>query len=319
MRPFPAATSRPAAVVAVAASVALAAGALVATPAAARTGQGAKPTAAPRCGVFFDDFHYTGHTDPRLAAHGWTLRDDQGGPGPKGAYWRADNISFPREHGEQSMQLTLTSDGTPAGTTQAEVSTTQEKFWEGTYLARIKFSDTPASGADGDRITQTFFAISPLAFDGDPLYSETDFAEYLPNGGWGSDVPIDTQTTWYTTGDDISDNVETEQKRSLDGWHDIMATVAQGHVKYYVDGELVGDHAGKFYPRQAMAVDFNQWVIDITHHVGTGTSTYHEKVDYVLHVQDRALSPRQADSQVRRLRSVRVSHLDTVRSGTCSR
>jgi hypothetical protein len=319
MRSFPAAP-RLSAVVTLTAVAALAAGALAATPAAARAGHaGARPTTAPHCGLFFDDFHYTDPTDPRLAAAGWTLRDDQGGPGPKGAFWRAANVSFPREQGEQSMQLTLTSDGTPAGTTQAEVSTAGQKFWEGTYLARVRFSDTPASGEDGDRITQTFFAISPLAHDGDPLYSETDFSEYLPNGGWGSDVPINTQTTWYTTGDTVSDSYETEQKGSLDGWHDIMATVAGGHVTYYVDGRLVGDHSGRFYPRQAMSLDFNQWVIDITHHVGTGTSVYHEKVDYVYHVQDRALSPRQAAAQVRRLRSERVSHLDTVRSGTCTR
>ena len=95
---------------------------------------------------------------------------------------------------------------------------------EGTYASRIRFTDTPASGNDGDHINETFFAISPLNGDLDPTYSELDFSEYLPNGGWGETGPINYQTTWYTYRNDpwYADNVHSEQRRSHDGWHDLV-------------------------------------------------------------------------------------------------
>ncbi|GMX60147.1 hypothetical protein Elgi_69140 [Paenibacillus elgii] len=46
------------------------------------------------------------------------------------------------------------------------------KYFEGTYAARVKFSDTPVSGVDGDGVAQTFFTISNLRYDNDPTYSE---------------------------------------------------------------------------------------------------------------------------------------------------
>ena len=37
--------------------------------------------------TLFDDFDYTSHTDPALAAHGWSVRGNSGGPGVPGATW----------------------------------------------------------------------------------------------------------------------------------------------------------------------------------------------------------------------------------------
>lgn len=31
--------------------------------------------------ALFDDFDYASHTDPDLAAHGWSVRSNAGGPG----------------------------------------------------------------------------------------------------------------------------------------------------------------------------------------------------------------------------------------------
>jgi hypothetical protein len=294
---------------ATAAVVTLAAAAL--TAAGVATAQNS--SAAVSCGSLFDDFSYSSRTDPALGANGWSVRTESGGPGVPGARWSADNITFPTSDGQKVAQLTGTTNGTGSGTTQAEFLTRDRKFMEGTYLARVKFADAPVSGSDGDHINETFFTISPLAAPMDPTYSELDFSEYLPNGGWGGSGPTNYETTWYTYQADpwVADNQSSQQTRSLAGWHDVMATVGDGHVKYYIDGALVGDHSGKYYPRQNMVLEFNQWFIDTAGHSG-GTSTWQEQVDYVYHAKKQVLTPAQVSAQVSAYRSSGVSHADTV-------
>jgi ricin-type beta-trefoil lectin protein len=297
----------------------IATGAILATTAALLTAVGiaAAPngSAAVGCGVLFDDFNYSSHSDAALSQRGWSIRSNAGGPGVAGAGWRADNVSFPTVDGQQVAQLKAVTDGTAAGTSHAEMSQSNRRFLEGTYLARIKFSDAPAGGADGDHVNQTFYTISPLAAPKDPNYSEMDFSEYLPNGGWGDAAPTDYQTTWYTYVADpwYADNQHSQQSRSIDGWHDVMATVSGGHVKYYIDGALVGDHSGKFYPRQNMSIDFNQWFIDLAGHTG-GTSTYLESVDYVYHAKKQVLSPAQATAAINGYRSAGRAYTDDIAS-----
>ncbi|BEL06554.1 hypothetical protein Q0Z83_047450 [Actinoplanes sichuanensis] len=269
--------------------------------------------AAAGCGVLFDDFNYSSRTDAALGQRGWSVRSNAGGPGVGGARWLPDNVSFPIVDGQKALQLKAVTDGTAAGTSHAEFSQPNRRFFEGTYLARIKFSDTPAGGADGDHVNQTFYTISPLAAPRDPLYSEMDFSEYLPNGGWGEAGPINYQTTWYTYVADpwYADNVHSQQSRSINGWHDVMATVSGGHVKYYIDGALVGDHSGKVYPRQNMSIDFNQWFIDLAGHTG-GASTWLQSVDYVYHAKKQVLTPAQATAAVNTYRAGGTTHTDNV-------
>ena len=132
-----------------------------------------------------------------------------GGPGVPGATWSANSITFPTSGGQKVMQLTASTDGTGGGTNQAELYSAQKRYFEGTYASRVRFTDTPVSGNDGDHINETFFTISPLNGDLDPTYSELDISEYLPNGGWGETGPINYQTTWYTYRGDpwFADNV----------------------------------------------------------------------------------------------------------------
>ncbi|MEW2519178.1 glycoside hydrolase family 16 protein [Actinacidiphila alni] len=277
--------------------------------------------AATPCGQFFDDFDYTGVADPNLTGHGWTVRDGQGSPGPQGAYWDEDNISFPTVDGHQSLDLQLITNGVADDTTQAELSLTGNRFLAGTYVAHIKFADTPSQGTDGDHLNQTFFSISPLDHNGDPTYSELDFSEYLPNGGWGATSSVNTQTTWYTTSDDgsASDSLEARENRSMAGWHTVMATVANGHVTYFIDGTQVADHSGKYYPRRAMTLDFNEWLIDLTHHQGPYSSVWHEDIDYVYHAKNKSLTPTQATSAVTNFRTTNTSFTDTLSSSaTCT-
>jgi hypothetical protein len=291
---------------------------LVGASAAALTAAGIAlaPTsdAAATCGVLFDDFAYASRTDPVLRQRGWSIRGTAGGPGVPGASWRADNVAFPTVDGERVAQLTARTDGTAAGTSHAEFSLGERRFFEGTYLARIKFADAPVSGPDGDHVNQTFYTISPLAAPRDPQYSEMDFSEYLPNGGWGEAGPINYQTTWFTYVAEpwYADNKSSKQPRSLAGWHDVMATVGDGHVRYYVDGVLVGDHSGKVYPRQNMSIDFNQWFIDLAGHSGRGASVWQESVDFVFHAKRQTLTAEQAKARVAGYRSAGTTHTDNV-------
>ncbi|MEV4638358.1 carbohydrate-binding protein [Actinoplanes sp. NPDC049548] len=293
-------------------------GATVATTAGALAAFGIasapSSSAATACGTLFDDFSYSSRTDPALSQRGWSIRGQAGGPGVPGASWRADNVAFPTVDGQKVVQLTARTDGTAAGTSHAEFSLSNRRFLEGTYLARIKFADAPASGPDGDHVNQTFYTISPLAAPMDPTYSEMDLSEYLPNGGWGEAGPINYQTTWYTYVPEpwYADNQHSQQARSIAGWHDVMATVGGGHVKYYIDGALVGDHSGKVYPRQNMSIDFNQWLIDLEGRAAGGTSVWQESVDYVFHAKKQILTPSQATAAVAAYRSAGTTHTDNV-------
>ncbi|WP_249998724.1 carbohydrate-binding protein [Actinoplanes sp. M2I2] len=281
----------------------------------------APSNAATACGSLFDDFSYSSRTDPALSQRGWSIRTATGGPGVPGAGWRADNVAFPTVDGQRVAQLTARTDGTAAGTSHAEFSLSQRRFLAGTYLARIKFADTPVSGPDGDHVNQTFYTISPLAAPRDPSYSELDFSEYLPNGGWGEAGPINYQTSWYTYVPDpwYADNQHSQQVRSIAGWHDVMATVGDGHIRYYIDGALVGDHSGKVYPRQNMSIDFNQWFIDLAGRAAGSTAVWQQSVDYVFHAKNQTLTPAQAGAAVASYRSAGTAHTDTVTTaGDCT-
>jgi hypothetical protein len=136
------------------------------------------------CGQLFDDFSYAGNSDPAITSHGWYVRSGAGGPGQSGATWKASNISFPTVDGAKSLQLVTATNGTAAGTSQSEFGRIDEDAFAGTYAARIKFSDGPVSGPDGDHVVQTFYAISSPP-DCDPTYSETDFSEPPDTGSCG--------------------------------------------------------------------------------------------------------------------------------------
>jgi hypothetical protein len=281
---------------------------------------GAPSASAADCGQLFDDFSYGSSSDAALTAHGWTPRSYAGGPGVPGATWSPDNITFPTADGQKVMQLTASTDGTGAGTGHAELYSTQKRYFEGTYASRVRFTDTPTGGADGDHINETFFTISPLNGDLDPTYSELDISEYLPNGGWGETGPINYQTTWYTYRNEpwYADNTHSEQRSSLNGWHDLVATVANGHVIYYIDGVQVGDHSGHFYPRQTMTINWNLWFIDTAAHSG-GRSTYVQQVDWVLFAKNRVLTPAQVSSSAAAYRSGGTTFTDTVdATGGCT-
>ncbi|MFL1382282.1 glycoside hydrolase family 16 protein [Nocardiopsis protaetiae] len=292
-----------------AAGLALAAGAaLVLAP--GTDGPAALVASQAQRALLFDDFHYTAHDDPDVSAHGWTVRSGGGGPGVPGAVWDPANVTFPNADGEPVMRLESTTDG--ATTEQTEVYHAR-KFYEGTYAARVRFTDAPVTGPDGDHVVQTFFTITPLEYPMDPDYGEADF-EYLPNGGWGGQSLSMYLTTWETYNPDPWEAVNTHDVlvRSFEGWHDLVMTISGGEVVYYIDGQEVARHGEPYYPETPMSVNVNQWFIadGLT---GSGEyRAYHQDVDWILHVKDEVLTPAQVAAEVDALRSAGTDFTDTI-------
>ncbi len=286
------------------------------TPTATAT----NPSTSHPANELFDDFNYTGPNDSTMLNFGWATRNDSGGPGPAGSPYQSSNVSFitdPNNASNKLLRMAATTNGTGAGTTQAQLDWTQYKFLEGTYATRFYMTDAPISGGpDGDEVLQTFFTITPLAYNMDPAYSENDF-EYLPNGGWGiAGSPTMWNTTWETYQPDpwIKDGVSTSTVGSLAGWHDLLMTVSAGHVKYYVDGNLLADHSGKYYPETMMTIDYNIWYIPETlGAAGTGTTrTYIQQADWMYFARNTVLTQAQVNALVADFRAQALVRRNTV-------
>ena len=262
--------------------------------------------------VFFDDFNYSGHTDPLLTQRGWTPRSTAGGPGVPGATWKPQNITFSTSSGNSMLNLTARTNGTAAGTEHAELRQ-QHKFHHGTYAARVRFNDAPAYGPDGDRVVQAFFTINTLNYPMDPDYSELDF-EYLPNGGWGIPSSALLATSWETYQESPPQelNTSTQERASFTGWHDLVITVDSTTVKYYVDGRLFATHTEPYVPETDMGIYFNHWLIDLGGVSSSSLRAYDLKADYVYFAQDQVLTPAQVQSAVAAYRTQGVTFEDTV-------
>ncbi|MBN1410037.1 MAG: hypothetical protein JW969_04280 [Spirochaetales bacterium] len=290
---------------------------IVGTPTPTNTpGPTGTPGPTPQFQVFFDDFNYSSSSDSNLGILHWTVKSGSGGPGPAGVTWRPENVTFYTDPGNSSnkiMRLLSSTQGTPETTNQSEMYT-QRIFFEGTYAARVYFTDSPNSGSpDGDNIVQTFFTITPLAYDLDPSYSELDF-EYLPNGGWGAEGPIMYMTTWetYQLEPWVSQNVSTSINAGFAGWHTLVIQVSGGQVKYYIDGALDATHGGIYYPDNIMFISFNNWFIAGGFAAGSTYRDYKEEVDWVFYAKDTVLSPAQVTDNVSNYRSLGTVRLNTV-------
>ena len=259
---------------------------------------------------FFDDFSYP--DTAALFKQGWTVRSAPGHPGIPGARWAPEGLSVV----DGQLRLHGVTDGTGPGTAQVQVCH-QRKYLAGTYAARIRFSDQPVSGADGDPVIQTFYAVSPLRHDFDPEFSELDW-EYLPNGGWGSDKTRIYGITWQTVRLDpwLAFNQQHEEfgplgERGRD-WHTLVMQVA--------DGRKIDEHGGRNYPVVPMSINFNLWFSPggplPTGDAGGPPRVYEQDVDWVFHAKDTVLSPAQVEAQVKRWRASGIARLDLVPPAT---
>ncbi len=272
------------------------------------------PTSAP-AQILFDDFSYS--TVDEMSANGWGIRNGSGLPGVTGASFRAENVSFidyPAQAGNRLLRMTSSTDGTGTNTFQTQICH-QRKYFEGTYAARVRFSDVPVSGSDGDQIVETFYTITPYEKPFDPDYSEMDF-EYLPNGGWGEATSMHF-TTWETVQIEPwnADNASNSVNESLAGWHTLVAQVTGGTVRYFVDGKMLAQHGGDYYPDAPMSLNFNLWFIDGGLNGASDVREYQEDIDWVFHEADVLLMPDEVDAKINELRNASVKFQDTVSPG----
>lgn len=258
----------------------------------------------------FDDFNYTSFEDFRR--NGWIVRSQVGWPGIEGATWD-DAVAFIEDKlqpGNRLVRMTAKTDGRT--TNQAQFCH-QRKYLEGTYAARVRFSDGPVSGPDGDQIVETFYNIAPIKAPLDPDYSEQDF-EYLPNGGWGgSDLTLHT-TTWETFRLEpwLQVSASSSQRGSLEGWHTLVLQVERPEVRYFLDGKPIAVHGEPYFPEDRMSINFNLWFIREGLIDSSQQRVYQEDVDWVFHAASRVLSPSEVDARVKELRANGVSFRDTV-------
>jgi hypothetical protein len=266
--------------------------------------------------ILFDDFSYA--TLDEMISNGWVVRDGPGWPGVTGATFRAENVSFvdyPDPADNRLLRMTSSTDGTPENTFQTQICH-QRKYLEGTYAARVRFSDQPVSGVDGDQVVQTFYTITPYLEALDPDYSEMDY-EYLPNGGWGSGELTFYVTTWETVQIEPwnPDNTSSSVQGSLAGWHTLVTQVTGGTVHYFVDGKLIAQHGGAYYPDAPMSINFNLWFIEGGLVQTDGVRQYEEDIDWIFHEAGVLLMPDEVTAKVNELRSASVKFTDTVLSG----
>lgn len=270
---------------------------------------------AAAAGLWFDDFSYADR-EALIAGGGWAVRTQAGHPGVPGARWSAEAITLaddPTRKGNRVLRLTARTDGTPEGTEQAQLCHAR-KALHGTYAARVRFSDVPVQGIDGDPVIQTFYAVSPLRFDFDPEFSEVDW-EYLANGGWGSGDTRLYAITWQTVRVEPwqAHNAAHEARRSLAGWHTLVMQVADGRTQWFVDGRRLAVHGGRNHPVVPMAVSFSLWFSP------TGLlpaseqpRVWVQEVDWVLYAAKQQLSPAAVSSTVAKLRARGIGQIDRV-------
>lgn len=266
--------------------------------------------------LFFDDFQYSSHDE--MTANGWIVRSGSGWPGVAGASFRVENVSFveyPAQPGNRLLRMTSSTDGKPEHTYQTQICHGR-KYHEGTYAARLRFSDEPVSGPDGDQVVQTFYMITPYDQPFNPDYSEMDF-EYLPNGGWGGSPTTMHVTTWETVQIEPwnADNVSSSMQASQAGWHTLVLQVMGGTVRYFVDGTLLAQHGGEYYPDAPMSINFNLWFIEGGLIQAEASREYQEDVDWVFHQANELLMPDQVEAKVLELRNDSVPFQDTVSPG----
>ena len=265
--------------------------------------------------VLFDDFSYTDKA--QLKKNGWIIRTEPGWPGIPGATWSEDGVSLVKDPAQAKntiIRMTSSTDGTAGPSTFQTQICHQRKYLEGTYAARVRFTDDPVSGPGGDQLVQSFYTISPLKAPMDLDYSELDW-EYLPNGGWGISGPTLYSTTWETFSPEPNwkkDNVFQTTGGSQAGWHTLVTQVLDQKVKYFVDGKLFAEHGGNYYPEDTMSINFNLWFIRDGMVQSKERRQYQEDIDWVFFQAGAALTPAQVEAAVASMRRKGIKFRDTV-------
>ncbi|SHN18174.1 MULTISPECIES: carbohydrate-binding protein [Flavobacterium] len=263
--------------------------------------------------IMFDDFNYSGNTDPQLASFNkWQIINGVSGP-PEGATYSRNNVNFitdPNDASNKLMTLKTTVNGQSKAITHSRIESSYEYF-EGTYASRVYLSDEAFASKDAN--IQTFFTIvsSALAQDGSK-YSELDIIEYMAADKWG--VSPDNRVGYTTSYHKYIANpwkpwkTYSTQQKSLAGWHTFIATCTDGvNIRYYMDNTLIATHsvtdnetqAGlSVYPRSTMQIAFANWIWNNVLGIGTGNRENTFMTDWVLYYKNTAVDLAQINTLV---------------------
>lgn len=266
--------------------------------------------------IMFDDFNYESITDTELTSFNkWTVVNGLNGP-PTNAIYDRNNVGFindPNNSENKIMTLSTTVNGATNAITHSRVQTQGYEYFEGTYAARVYYSETPFGYKDAN--IQTFYTIvgSHLSGDGSK-YSELDF-EYMASDKWGisqTGEQVMYLTSWnrYIANPWQAWKEYWYEKTSYEGWHTFVVSCNDGtNVNYWIDGILVttmtvtNNDGTSVYPRNPMQVAFANWVWNSAIGESTDNRTTTMEVDWVLFQKDAELSHDQANTLVNQFRA----------------
>lgn len=272
--------------------------------------------------MMFDDFNYTDNNDPAIKAfNNWSIVDGLNGP-PSGAIYDRDNVWFapdPLNGSNSLLHLQTMVNGATHATTQARIETNGYDYFEGTYAARVKFSNLP--NAYGDANIQTFYTIVSYLLAGDGTkYSELDF-EYMASDKWATSPNNEVMylTAWnrYIADPWAAWKGYITDVKEYSGWHTLVMSATDGtNIKFWMDGVYYGslsitdNDATSVYPRSNMQVAFANWVWN--YNIGSSTDIRKAvmDIDWVLHVKDEEKTTTEVNSIVNNYRGNNIDRVN---------
>jgi hypothetical protein len=79
-----------------------------------------------------------------------------------------------------------------------------------------------------------------------------------------------------------------------------------------VDGKLIAQHGGAYYPDAPMSINFNLWFIEGGLNQAEGMREYQEDIDWVFHAANTLLMPEAVNARVNELRNSSIKFQDTI-------
>jgi hypothetical protein len=267
---------------------------------------------------FYDDFSYTNNNDSQLSSFQWYIRNEQGGPDSEEPQCSRDNIQFVADlesSNNRLLRVVSKTSGTSQSSKNGEIGQQNNRFYEGTYGARVFLTDSPKLWQD--ETIQGFFTINGLPHN-DPNYGECDFEYLAYDKWWGVGI---TPAMYFTTWDVVPDPLPWDPtykrtdwlQRSLAGWHILLIQIGNSEVNYLIDGVSYASHGGDYYPEQPMRILFSQCFGDYLNNSSV-ERTYVMDVDWVYHAKNAILTTPEVQSIVDNYRSRNLGRLDTMLS-----